>query len=135
MSDSLTKGNGKRFCEELKRYVLDTLSYYDIQGEPENTYHLILLGMLSHLTGGYWIKSNRESGTGRYDICLKAKDKHNYSAVIEIKADPKKVLEGMEQIEQKEYTHELVSEGYKRIMKIALGVDGKVVEGVFEVMP
>jgi hypothetical protein len=38
----------------------------------------------------------------------------------------------MEQIEEKEYTHELVSEGYKRIMKIALGVDWKVVEGVFE---
>jgi hypothetical protein len=80
----------------------------------------------------YWIKSNRESGKGRYDILLKAKDKNNYSAVIEIKADAsdKSVEEALGQIEKKEYVQELKSEGYTRILKVALGVDGKSVNAV-----
>src|SRR6056297_4112471 len=120
LSKSLTHGDGEQFCEELKRFVWGTLSYYwsfketpgsfgyktpDIKSEPENTYHMILLGMFAHLTGGYWILSNRESGKGRvefsslknsqltsqsevsHDVCLKAKNKEDYSAVIEIKVN------------------------------------------------
>jgi len=128
MSESLRKGEGERFCEELKKFVLDTLSYYDINGEPENTYHMILLGMFAHLSGGYWIKSNRESGEGRYDILLKAKDRENYSAVIEIKASADKTREGMDQIVEKKYLSELESEGYEKILKLSLGVDRKRVE-------
>src|SRR6056297_2386792 len=120
LSKSLTHGDGEQFCEELKTFVMGTLSYYwsfketpgsfgyktpDIKSEPENTYHMILLGMFAHLTGGYWILSNRESGKGRvefsslknsqltsqsevsHDVCLKAKNKEDYSAVIEIKVN------------------------------------------------
>ena len=130
MSESLTKGEGERFCEELKQFISGSLSYYDIKGEPENTYHMILLGMFAHLSGGYWIKSNRESGAGRYDICLKAKDKENYSAVIEIKPSADRAREGMEQIEEKAYLQELETEGYEKILKISLGVDGKRVEAL-----
>jgi hypothetical protein len=130
MAESLTKGEGKKFCEELTQFVSGTLSYYDIKGEPENTYHMILLGMFAHMSGGYWIKSNRESGEGRYDICLKAKDKNDYSAVIEIKASTDKTREGLKQIEQKEYLRDLESEGYERILKISLGVEGKNVKAL-----
>jgi len=132
MSESLTKGEGERYCEELKQFISGSLSYYDIKGVPENTYHMILLGMFAHLSGGYWIKSNRESGEGRYDICLKAKDKENYSAVIEIKPSAEKTREGMEQIEERAYLQELETEGYEKILKISLGVDGKRVEAMVE---
>ena len=128
LADPLVKGEGRRFGEKLKRFVMETLSYYDINSEPENTYHMILLGIFAHLSGGYWIKSNRESGEDRYDICLKAKDRENYSAVIEIKASADKVQEGMEQIEEKEYLRELESEGYEKILKLSLGVNGKRME-------
>jgi hypothetical protein len=130
LADPLITGNGEIFCEKLKKYVMNTLSYFDLKGEPENTYHMILLGMFAHLTGGYWILSNRESGKGRYDICLKAKDKNNYSAVIEIKAkgSQKTVEEAMMQIEEKEYVRDLESEGYTKILKISLAVDGKDIE-------
>jgi hypothetical protein len=117
LADPLVKGEGQRFGEKLKRFVMETLSYYDIKGEPENTYHMILLGMFTHLSGGYWIKSNRESGEGRYDISLKAKNRENYSAIIEIKPAAEKTDEGMEQIEEKEYLRELESEGYDKILK------------------
>src|SRR6056297_1265750 len=130
MAESLTSGDGKRFCEELKGFVMGTLSYYDIKSEPENTYHMILLGMFAHLTGGYWILSNRESGKGRFDVLLKAKDKNDYSAVIEIKpkGTEKAAEDGMKQIEDKVYVQDLVSEGYTRILKVSLAVDGKDIE-------
>src|SRR6056297_687122 len=134
MAESLTRGDGEQFCEELKTFVMGTLSYYDIKSEPENTYHMILLGMFAHLSGGYWILSNRESGKGRFDLCLKAKNKEDYSAVIEIKAKgtQKAAEEGMNQIEDKEYVQDLVSEGYTRILKISLAVDGKDIEARVE---
>ncbi|MFW6262680.1 MAG: AAA family ATPase [Thermotogota bacterium] len=127
LANPLITGDGEKFCEKLKRYVMNTLSFYDLKGEPENTYHMILLGMFAHLTGGYWILSNRESGKGRFDVLLKAKNKEDYSAVIEIKpkGTQKAAEDGMKQIEEKEYVQELVSEGYTRILKISLAVDGK----------
>jgi hypothetical protein len=128
----LLKGDGKTFCEKLKKYTSDSLSYYDLKGEPENTYHMILLGMFAHLTEEYWIKSNRESGLGRYDILLKAKDKQNFSAVIEIKSKVEAVKEAMQQINDKAYIQELKSEGYTKIMKVDLGVDGKNIETMVE---
>ncbi|HOO33685.1 MAG TPA: AAA family ATPase [Thermotogota bacterium] len=128
----LLNGDGEVFVEKLKQYVLETLSYFDIKEEPENTYHMLLLGMFAHLTDEYWIKSNRESGHGRFDIMLKAKDKTNFSAIIEIKASVEKTADGMVQIEEKAYTTELESEGYTNILKVSLGVDGKNVEALVE---
>ena len=149
MAESLTSGDGEQFCEELKTFVMGTLSYYwsfketpgsfgyktpDIKSEPENTYHMILLGMFAHLSGGYWILSNRESGKGRFDLCLKAKNKEDFSAVIEIKSKgTEKAAEGgMKQIDDKEYVQELISEGYTKILKISLAVDGKIIESRVE---
>jgi hypothetical protein len=134
MAESLTNGDGVGFCEELKQFIMNTLSYYDIKQEPENTYHMILLGMFAHLTEGYWIKSNRESGKGRFDLCLKAKDRNDFSAIIEIKpkGTEKAAQDGMDQIEEKAYVQELVSEGYSNILKISLAVDGKDVVAIVE---
>jgi len=128
MTLSLAEGNGEMFCERLKEYVSETLSYYDISKAPENTYHILLLGIFAQLQGGYWIKSNRESGLGRYDILLKAKDKSNYSAIIEIKKSVEDLDKALKQIEERDYSRELTSEGYDRILKVAIGADGKTVE-------
>ena len=131
MTNRLLEGNAKLFCEKLEKYVLETLSYYDIQEEAENTYHILILGMFAHLSDVYFIRSNRESGLGRYDICLKAKDKKHYSAIIEIKSQTAKTEKGLEQIDNKDYARELESEGYSKILKIALGVDGKTIHAAY----
>jgi hypothetical protein len=36
----------------------------------------------------------------------------------------------MDQIDNKEYIEELISEGYTKIMKVALGVDGKRIDAM-----
>jgi len=131
IAQNLINGKGEKFCESLKAYVRETLSYFDLKQEVENSYHMLLLGIFAQLQDSYIIRSNRESGLGRPDILLKAKDKKHYSAVIELKAESsqKALDEAMRQIEEKDYVRELESEGYTRILKVALGVDGKSVEG------
>jgi len=132
MAQNLINGNGEKFCESLQAYVRETLSYFDLKQEVENSYHMLLLGIFAQLQDSYNIRSNRESGLGRPDILLKAKDKKHYSAVIELKADSsqKTLDEAMSQIVEKDYVRELESEGYTRILKVALGVDGKSVAGL-----
>ena len=130
MAEKLLTGDGEAFCKSLEEYVTGTLSYFDIEKKPENTYHMLLLGIFAQLQDMYLIKSNRETGLGRADILLKANDKSRYSAVIEIKAgtDKKTVEKAMNQIEEKDYIRELKHEGYSKILKVAIGVDGKTVE-------
>jgi len=128
MTKALISGEAENFCMGLKEFVSGTLSYYDISKAPENTYHILLLGIFAQLQGKYWIKSNRESGLGRYDILLKAKDKSNYSAIIEIKKSVEDLDKALKQIEERDYSRELTSEGYDKILKVAIGADGKTVE-------
>ena len=127
----LQEGKPETFAQMLQTLATDTLSYYDIQkDQPEHTYHMLVLGMLTQVQHLYHIRSNRESGQGRYDILLKPKagKPDLYGVIIEIKKGTDKLDQAMEQIRQKEYAQELRSEGCARIMAIALGVEGKQVE-------
>ena len=64
--------------------ILLTLpSYYDLK--DENSYHMMVLGMSAWLKTEYEIKSNQESGKGRSDIILKARNENKPSYVIEFK--------------------------------------------------
>jgi len=128
MSKALISGDGETFCIKLKDFVQSTLSYYDIEKVPENTYHILLLGIFAQLQERYYVKSNRESGKGRYDILLKSKDKKDFSIILEIKNGIENLNKALIQIEERDYTRELVQEGYTNILKVAIGVDGKNVE-------
>lgn len=62
------------------------MSWHDISSdEPENSYHLFVLGLLVTLSESYAIRSNRESGFGRYDISLVPLDRSSPGFVIEFK--------------------------------------------------
>ncbi|NLZ14305.1 MAG: hypothetical protein GXY29_08970 [Thermotogaceae bacterium] len=131
ISKALSKGDTEDFAGMLKSLAIHTLSYHDIEkDQPEHTYPMLVLGMLTQVQHLYHIRSNRESGQGRYDILLKPKagKPDLYGVIIEIKKGTDKLDQAMEQIQQKEYAQELRSEGCARIMAIALGVEGKQVE-------
>ena len=96
------------FAGEYKRLLRTLPSYYDLK--EENSYHMMMLGMCTFLTGEYDVESNRESGKGRSDIILKAKTGEKPNIVMEFKyiRDEKKDLrelaeEALEQIERKDY--------------------------------
>lgn len=73
--------------EYMNRVALQTFSYFDTGdrasgAEPERFYHGFVLGLLVDLQDRYYLKSNRESGFGRYDVMLEPKNPGKDNAVI-----------------------------------------------------
>jgi len=67
-----------------------TFSYFDVGSEgagnqePERFYHGFVLGLIADQTDIYEIRSNRESGFGRYDVMMipKEREKTKIPAII-----------------------------------------------------
>lgn len=79
----------KKFEIGFREIMGDTFSYYDTAKNHEYVYHSYVLGLLAIIGDDYIIKSNRESGRGRYDIMLIPHDKTKNGIVIEIKQTEK----------------------------------------------
>ncbi|MDR1700266.1 MAG: ATP-binding protein [Lachnoclostridium sp.] len=112
---------------ELNKRLEDIISFHDT---AENFYHGFLLGILSNING-YQVKSNRETGFGRSDIYMKSSGIKRIAIIFECKALKKgeeaveKGKEALRQIEVKNYSHNLISEGYHDIRKYAAVFRGK----------
>ena len=81
-------------------------SYMDVgENTAENFYHAFVLGMLVGLKDSYYVKSNRESGYGRYDIMLEPRDKNGNSFIMEFKVleneEEETIENAKKQIEEK----------------------------------
>jgi len=135
--DALTSGDIETFSLLFKEYVKSSLSIFDISSvEPEKIYHAFVLGMLVGLKDRYAIKSNRESGLGRYDVMLIPKNKNLLGIIIEFKKiSPFQKIKlstaakaALQQIEQKQYAQELLEHGIKKILNLAIVFNGKDVE-------
>ncbi len=136
MLKSLITADIETFEKIFKKFVLASMSYFDVSGnEPEKVYHAFVLGIMLGLSGSYDVKSNRESGYGRYDVTLAPKSKSSHGIIFEFKKiDPgeNKTLEtacdeALKQIEAKEYKTELKAAGVNKIIEIALAFEGKKV--------
>ena len=120
----------------LQDFVVSTLSYFDPdRKEPEALYLGFIAGLLLNLSPEYRVKTNRESGLGRYDVLIKPEDKNKRAIIIELKSvqrtkhkDPEKAIkEAFLQIEKKRYEKGLLAEGYENIMKMVIVTDKKEV--------
>ena len=134
MLKSLVMGSSYEFKKLFTSFVIKNLSYFDVSGdEPEKFYHAFVLGMLVTLSQTHQIKSNRESGFGRYDVMIIPKDKNQPGIIIEFKkidTYEKETFESaannaLKQIEEKQYEQELLDLGIKKIIKLAIVFDGK----------
>jgi len=85
MLKALIDGDIKLFEKMLRKIVLAVFSYYDFGGEPEKVYHALVTGLLVWISDTHEIKSNRESGYGRYDIMIIPRDVSLTGYVIEFK--------------------------------------------------
>ena len=126
--------NSSALQQTLRKFLLETVSYYDTL--KENYYQGLLLGMTGLFTNTYYVSSNRESGEGRYDIQLQPKTAAMPGIIIEIKAakdateEQLKALaaEALAQIESKHYDTELMSHGITTVYKYGIAFSGKKVE-------
>ena len=138
---ALLIGDKKAMNAYMNRVALNTFSYFDTGKkpsgeEPERFYHGFVLGLIVELQNRYIIKSNRESGFGRYDVILEPKYPDKDDAIIlEFKVhDPSEestlmdtVLEAHRQIEEKKYAAELTVRGIpeNRIRTYGFAFQGK----------
>jgi len=135
MLKALIDGDIELFEEILREIVLKVFSYHDFRGEPEKVYHALVMGLLVWISGTHEIKSNRESGYGRYDIMIIPKDITKTGYVIEFKTVRKAISEtvetatekALEQIEEKKYETELIERGIQNRKKLAIVFNGKEV--------
>lgn len=114
----------------LEDFMLKNISTID--GANESFYHGMMLGLCAILSNQYQIKSNRESGLGRFDIQLIPLAKEIPGFIFEFKytKDPHIDLESLadsalKQIEEKKYDTELLDAQVHSIVKIGIAFCGK----------
>ena len=139
---ALLNDNVKKMNTFMNKVALNTFSSFDSgnkpseQAEPERFYHGFVLGLVVNLSDAYKVRSNRESGFGRYDVMIEPLDKTKKAFILEFKVlDPdedEKTLEdtlanARVQIEEKRYETELVSSGCapEQIRKYGFAFKGK----------
>ena len=137
MINSLVTGDIKIFGKLLKQFVLKSISYFDVGGyEGEKVYHAFVLGMIVSLSDEYEVKSNKESGYGRYDVMLIPKDTSKMGIVMEFKkiddflniTIEEATIAALKQIEDMKYAQELMSREIKDIIKLAIVFKGKEIK-------
>ena len=118
----------------LEQYLLESASFHDTS--DETFYHGLVLGLCALFTGSYYVRSNRESGTGRYDIQLMPKSKRHPGFLLELKAVAQEDTEtlktsartALHQIEEKRYVTEMVAHGVETIIRYGVAFSKKQVE-------
>lgn len=123
LTKAFENGDCEMAADIITTQLMDTISFYDYR---EDYYHGFLAGLLKN-NGKYIVKSNRESGLGRYDLLLKTRRILKGSAIIiEFKiADNVLGLEAgcksaLGQIEKLHYENDVREEGYPVIKKYGI---------------
>jgi len=140
--NSLLNDNVRKMNTFMNKVALNTFSSFDSgnkpseQAEPERFYHGFVLGMVVNMADTYKIRSNRESGFGRYDVMMEPLDRKGKAFIFEFKVlDPDEDEQTLEdtlasahaQIEEKQYEAELIAEGFLpgQIRKYGFAFQGK----------
>jgi hypothetical protein len=140
-------------CERLLGLLLQSLSVHDVGGRPDNpplraddnqttitltperVYHVFVVSLLLGLQPRYVVRSNRESGGGRYDVMVIPRAAGQPGVVLELKVrnrqkreTPKSAMAtALRQIRERDYAAELRAAGASPIHEIGIVFDGKQV--------
>ncbi|MDD3337329.1 MAG: AAA family ATPase [Lachnospiraceae bacterium] len=127
---AMLEGDAVGFQEGLEEELYKTISYMD---SKEAFYHGFLLGVFAQIKG-YRVKSNREAGLGRYDICVYSLNVRKPVVLLELKlADSYRQLgeacdRALGQIREKQYDEELIRDGYTEAICYGVGFYKKQVQ-------
>jgi hypothetical protein len=136
MLNALIAGDIKIFERILSKFVLETLSYFNVgrrTKEVERVFQAFLLGMLISLKARYEVYSEKESGYGRFDVSVIPKDRSKQAIIMELKSidtfnnetKDQTLDSALKQIEDRQYEAALRHQGCTNIMKVAVTFDGK----------
>jgi len=139
---AMFKGDIRGMNYYMNQVALQTFSYFDAgnrpseRKEPERFYHGFVLGLLVDKAKNYVVKSNRESGFGRYDVVMEPKDPSDTAVIMEFKVYDPEDGEGsledtaqnaLQQIEDKKYDTDLLARGIPEdhILKYGFAFEGE----------
>lgn len=130
INQAIFSGDAQKLQSVLEDFMLQSISSMD--GANEGFYHGMMLGLCAVLGNRYQIRSNRESGLGRFDIQLTPlvngipgflfEFKHTNDNHVNLASLAESALH---QIDEKKYDSELRNTGIKSIIKIGIAFRGK----------
>ena len=131
--ESLYLMNIQKLQTALTDYIQKSISYNDYSAE--GFYHGLVLGLVALMDNQYKIRSNRESGEGRYDICLFPRMKKYPGIIIELKWEKdlneeklqNLAQKALNQIDENQYDVEMKEEADK-ILKLGIAFSNKKVK-------
>ena len=133
IAESLYENNYKNLQKAIAEYMDKSVSFYD--AGAEGFYHGLMLGLVALMDNQYRIKSNRESGDGRYDIGMIPREEKYPGIIMELKwkknlsEDELLTLadEALTQIDENRYDADMTEAGIQNILKFGIAFSGKKV--------
>ena len=133
IAESLYANNLKKLQKAITEYMDKSISFYD--AGAEGFYHGLALGLVALMDTHSEIKSNRESGDGRYDISLIPRESKYPGIIMELKwksgldEEALEALsdEALRQIDDKRYDSEMSYDGVEKLLKLGIAFSGKKV--------
>ena len=131
---SISQASFSKDTQKLQALLEDFMvkSISSIDGANEGFYHGMMLGLCAILGNRYKIRSNRESGLGRFDIQLMPLTKGMPGFIFEFKHTKDEHTDlsaladsALQQIEAKKYDTELRDNGVNSIISIGIAFRGK----------
>lgn len=131
IAESLYANDYKKLQKAIAEYMDKSISFYD--AGAEGFYHGLVLGLIALMDNQYKIKSNRESGDGRYDISMIPRQERYPGIIMELKwkkdlsADALEKLadEALAQMDEKRYDSGMKEDGIRDILKFGIAFSGK----------
>lgn len=130
ISQAIFSKDTQKLQSLLEDFMVKNIS--SIDGANEGFYHGMMLGLCAILGNRYKIRSNRESGLGRFDIQLMPLAKGMPGFIFEFKHTKDEHTDlsaladsALQQIETKKYDTELRDNGVNLIINIGIAFSGK----------
>lgn len=130
ISQAIFSKDTQKLQSLLEDFMVKSIS--SIDGANEGFYHGMMLGLCAILGNRYKIRSNRESGLGRFDIQLMPLTKGMPGFIFEFKHTKDEHTDlsaladsALQQIETKKYDTELRDNGVNSIISIGIAFRGK----------
>lgn len=130
ISQAIFSKDTQKLQSLLEDFMVKSIS--SIDGANESFYHGMMLGLCAILGNRYKIRSNRESGLGRFDIQLMPLAKGMPGFIFEFKHTKDEHTDlsaladsALQQIEAKKYDTELRDNGVNLIISIGIAFRGK----------
>lgn len=133
IAESLYVNDYKKLQSAIGEYMDKSTSFFD--GGAEGFYHGLMLGLIALMDNQYKIKSNRESGDGRFNVSLIPREKRYPGIILELKWKEKLSdvelekwsNEALKQIGELRYDSEMKEDGITEILKFGIAFSGKKV--------